>query len=346
MHPLLLMLSCASQQPSAPAPTQVATEPALAAAPVSAPVAAARHATRTGWTPPSRREREAAIGPVPPELALALSPQGFEALEPPRPGEWLAEHEEPGQSFSDWLAEPVRLPGPGRRTIELQPIGDPRVDLHAVARVAEAWFGLPVEIGTSVPPQSTPATLRLHPVQGHPQLLAPDLLAWLEQGLRTETFALVGVAETDLYPAPEWNFVFGQATYDRGVGVWSTARFDPRFPEDRSPEELDNPLILERTVKVMTHELGHMLGMKHCTFFRCVMNGSNSMHETDAQPLWLCPVCLHKLLVATGADPEQRYQDLDGVYRSIGLEGPASWVSERLDTLRSGLVTQPPTPAG
>ena len=29
------------------------------------------------------------------------------------------------------------------------------------------------------------------------------------------------------------------------------------------------------------HEIGHTFGMKHCTFFRCLMQGSNGLDETD-----------------------------------------------------------------
>ena len=86
----------------------------------------------------------------------------------------------------------------------------------------------------------------------------------------------------------------------------------------------------------MTHELGHMLGMKHCTYFSCVMNGSNSLPETDAQPAALCPVCLHKLLVATGVDPLERYESLGRLYALHGLDPEAAWVAGRLAALRPG----------
>ena len=47
--------------------------------------------------------------------------------------------------------------------------------------------------------------------------------------------------------------------------------------------------------QVMTHELCHTFGMKHCYYFECAMNESSSIEEAARQPLFLCPVCLRKL---------------------------------------------------
>jgi len=35
------------------------------------------------------------------------------------------------------------------------------------------------------------------------------------------------------------------------------------------------PLLLRRSMKVLTHETGHIFGLAHCVYFACVMNGSN-----------------------------------------------------------------------
>ena len=80
----------------------------------------------------------------------------------------------------------------------------------------------------------------------------------------------------------------------------------------------------------MTHELGHMFGLAHCTAYRCLMNGSNSLPETDAAPLHLCPVCLRKLQSAVGFEPAARYAALQAFYLEHGLDDAADWVSERL----------------
>ena len=49
----------------------------------------------------------------------------------------------------------------------------------------------------------------------------------------------------------------------------------------------------------MTHEIGHMFGVKHCVYYNCAMNGSNHLQESDRRTEHLCPVCLRKLQVLT-----------------------------------------------
>ena len=40
---------------------------------------------------------------------------------------------------------------------------------------------------------------------------------------------MIGVSLTDLYPRDEWNFVFGLASIRERTGVFSFARYDPKF---------------------------------------------------------------------------------------------------------------------
>lgn len=59
--------------------------------------------------------------------------------------------------------------------------------------------------------------------------------------------------------------------------------------------------------QVMSHELCHIFGLKHCFYFDCAMNESNTIVEAATQPLFLCPICLRKMQKAVGFDPLQRY---------------------------------------
>lgn len=47
--------------------------------------------------------------------------------------------------------------------------------------------------------------------------------------------------------------------------------------------------------RTASHELGHCLGMDHCVYYACVMQGTASMAEDYRQPPYLCPVCATKL---------------------------------------------------
>ena len=48
-------------------------------------------------------------------------------------------------------------------------------------------------------------------------------------------------------------------------------------------------------MKTACHELCHVLGMTHCPYYECLMNGSNLVNEADKKPFLLCPICLRKL---------------------------------------------------
>ena len=63
-----------------------------------------------------------------------------------------------------------------------------------------------------------------------------------------------------------------------GVGVYSLARLRPLAPPMKLNEE-QKKLFLMRACKVLAHEIGHIFGLKHCIYFKCMMNGSN--HEVE-----------------------------------------------------------------
>jgi archaemetzincin len=61
----------------------------------------------------------------------------------------------------------------------------------------------------------------------------------------------------DLYPDPHWNFVFGQASLQDRVGVFSFARYDPFFYGESHSSQYQE-LLLRRSAKVLVHETAHM----------------------------------------------------------------------------------------
>ena len=133
----------------------------------------------------------------------------------------------------------------------------------------------------------------------------------------------------DLYPDPSWNFVFGQASLRDRVGVFSFARYDPAFYGEERGKDYQE-ILVRRTCKVLAHEIGHMFSLQHCIFFKCVMNGSNHLQESDARPLTLCPVCLRKLQFSIGFDVVDRYRKLLDFYQRAGFDPETQWVARRL----------------
>ena len=134
----------------------------------------------------------------------------------------------------------------------------------------------------------------------------------------------------DLYPKPSWNFVFGEASLDERVGVYSFARFLPRFTLERRPAPVK---LLRRGLAVLSHEAGHMFGITHCVRYECLMNGSNSLDELDRQRATLCPNCLHKLAWNVGFDVRAHYRGLRDFYQRERLEDLARFAAQRLQRL-------------
>ncbi len=263
------------------------------------------------------------------ELEQRLRPLA-EPLPPPRPGDWLAEHPEPGQTFAEYLhAQPVRR-GDKLHTIYLCFVGDfsdaqQRV-LDLTQQYLALFFDCPVKVNRQVPLSSIPARARrTHPSWGDLQVLTGYVLhELLEPGRPADALAYLALTASDLWPGRGWNFVFGEANLRQRTGVWSIYR-------NGDPGE-DFTLCLRRTLGTASHELCHVLTMHHCTAFRCLMNGSNHQEERDARPLYLCPVCLRKLCWNLQVVPIPYLERLAAFCRKNDLE--AGWYERAIALLR------------
>jgi archaemetzincin len=136
----------------------------------------------------------------------------------------------------------------------------------------------------------------------------------LRPTLPADAAALIGFTSSDLFPDETMNYVFGQANLRERVGVWSLYWLGR--PDE---SDADFRFTLLRTLKIAAHETGHMFSIQHCTKYECVMNGTNSLNETDRRPLDACPECMAKLCWAAGADPRERYARLADFCAQGGL---------------------------
>ena len=51
-------------------------------------------------------------------------------------------------------------------------------------------------------------------------------------------------------------------------------------------------VLKERLIKTALHEIGHNLGLHHCTTNGCIMNGAaNGLSDIDSERIWLCDNC-------------------------------------------------------
>ncbi|MCB1236818.1 MAG: hypothetical protein KDM91_17255 [Verrucomicrobiae bacterium] len=214
---------------------------------------------------PTAEDRIAALGML--EGLPATERRFFEISEPfqpkftPGPHDWLATHPEPTQSYARFIQSGRKSFREPRVVIYLQPIGampEPFAKLlPTVRKYAEIYFQKPVVVQDPIVAPAGIAS-RINPSTSEKQWLTTDILELLSREMPKDAFCRVGLTLTDLYPDPDWNFVFGQARPDRGGGIHSFARYGS--PDNRAD-------FLRRCLRVLTHETGHLFGMGTASTF-------------------------------------------------------------------------------
>jgi len=249
----------------------------------------------------------------------------FEPMEV-REGDWLDSQRESGETFEEYLASSPTLPTSVRRTIYVQPVGkftaEQKRAVSLAADFMSAFYSLPVKLrpqmalGT-VPKDKQRRIEYRNNLQIRTNYFLDDLLPKI---LPSDAAALIAFTNYDLYPGDTWSFVFGQAMLSQRVGVYSLYRLSDRSSE--SDNEKDRLML--RTLKIATHETGHMFSMKHCIKYECLMSGTNHLAETDRRPLDNCPECMAKLAWAMNYDPVERYRKLAAFWQENGRPEEAS----------------------
>lgn len=289
----------------------------------------------------------------------------FRRLLRPKPGDWLADRKETGQPFGgycrrykDALSRPR---APACNGLLLVPLGSsfrsgvaPRF-LEAIAKYCQAFFtnmeivqAPLVQLETGGKKKESGPCVEIRKREnpfGHPQYLLEDLFALLHKdktvlGAGRHAFCVLGVTMEDIYPGEEWNYVFGQARPMERVGVFSFARHSPLFYEGLHASEIAPGMLLpaqearwlQACLRTSTHETNHMLGILHCIYYHCLMNGSNGPGDSAGGTGFLCPVCLRKFLFclenisegSRGVNVKQRYESMRVVLREALLGTPPS----------------------
>jgi len=345
------------------------------------------------FIPRNQSQCEQALGPIESPEIKALFDHGvvedvvdaqfFKLLSKPRPGDWLETHEELGQSFPQYAKRmhPKSggcLPRPACDGLLICPVGNSfdseigQMFMPHLIKYCDAFFsGMLVEVLEK--PLSLSEISSRDNDFGHKQYLIGDIFTVLNTHKdvisRRRAYCRLAVTLEDIYPGDEWNYVFGQARPLERIGVFSFARHSPMFYQGVHATEVGCKLTPElmlnwlRTCRhTMVHETCHMLGILHCVYWHCLMNGNNGPHDSNGSTGFLCPVCLRKLMHALsalcGSESalliDKRYANLQVVLQeladsvgSAALVTPSlvrdlRWLQTRRSQLEAALQCPPP----
>lgn len=245
----------------------------------------------------------------------------FKPMGKPEAYDWLGSHTEPGQTFDEYLDSDPTKPTKERTKIYVLPLGtftaQQKEIIATTAGYLAAFYDLQVE---TLPNKALPQKLgkedsRYNEFLKRRQVRTGYIMdALLKPMLPGDAAALIAFTNEDLFPDDTMSFVFGQASMEYRVGVWSLARLE--FKADRAT-------FLRRTIKIAAHETGHMFSMRHCTKYECVMSGTNHIGETDRRPVDACPECMAKVCWLSDIPAAKRYEKLAGFCRNNRLQKEA-----------------------
>jgi archaemetzincin len=246
----------------------------------------------------------------------------FAPMPAPEPGDWLAKHEELGQTFLEFVRSFPNMPNQRFRRLCVVQLGEFTENqerlLVDTGAYLERFFGYSVKMLESVSLHDLPASAERIRESGARQVRTSHFLNTVLPPLcGEETAAVFGLTAEDLWDG-EFNFLYGQGSAGTRTCIGSVARFG-----DADEGEIGYATCLRRTIGLATHELGHVFHIPHCIAHLCRMNGSNHLAESDRRPLEFCPECLPKIWWFCGVDPAERFERLLDFAETHGLSEDA-----------------------
>ena len=119
------------------------------------------------------------------------------------------------------------------------------------------------------------------------QYYSTSLLQRMQSLASDPQAAWLGVTGLDLF-IPILTYLFGEAQLGGRCAVVSFHRLREEF----YGLSADPDLLRQRLVKEAAHELGHVLGLRHCLDWQCVMASTHDVERLDLKGEEYCPSCL------------------------------------------------------
>lgn len=276
------------------------------------------------FSPKKPKEIETLLGELNPHVPSKF----FNLITSVQKGEWIYEYpEDEEESYEQFLqaSHCRRLHKGLQDTIYLLPLdftADQFPLLDLMAYIEAYFFGATVKLieNSSFDIQAVKKRNNGHTKQL--QYMSSSIRSQIQKkNLKPkDAYCVIAITLTDLYPQDSWNFCFGEADIENGIAVFSFARYDPAFPKEstflQGKATIEEQVSLfKQSCSVCVHELGHLFGHSHCKTWYCLMNGSNSLEESNKQPMHLCPLCVKKLKHTLGFDVNARYTALHNFYK-------------------------------
>ena len=145
---------------------------------------------------------------LPPKIYDALK-RIADTMPEPKPGEWLYEMDEEGQTYEEFKKGMWPRPDSKFKKIYLQPLGEftgtNSPDVKLLKKFAESYFMMPVTVLEPIDIDTLEITSRINKYTHNKQLLTTDILHYLERHFPSDAFCLAAITLQDLYPEPSWN---------------------------------------------------------------------------------------------------------------------------------------------
>ena len=168
----------------------------------------------------------------------------------------------------------------GKFTVALMPYkGFDTTLLNVVLKEVEVFYKCNAII---IPVSNLPANAFYTPRQRYK---ADSLLVFQKKLAKDDIRSVIGFTEKDISTStPDWG-IFGLGYCPGNACVISTFRLQKA---SATTEQLK-----ERLIKVVLHELGHNLGLPHCTFNKeCLLtDAGGTIKKVDRERKWLCSKC-------------------------------------------------------
>lgn len=100
----------------------------------------------------------------------------------------------------------------------------------------------------------------------------------------------LGITDVDIFEDSA-NLIYNFTNKEESVGLISIHRFHSAGGRALQCEDI----FFQRLLKEATHELGHLMGFRHCFNNSCVMYFSYSINDTDKKEAFFCRECEKKL---------------------------------------------------